>query len=194
MKWIIGVLFIVLLAPVAGHAEDPILTSKFEAAWFKAEPEYGPSLSQLTLKASEAIDHLRVSIFFNKKRQHPDAGAGQKGRCVMVLNQQAVPDMEKYLYHSDEGPEIWLPHLEPNEEVVIGIVWKKEKKKIGTFKINVATADESYYRAWTINSSTLWFSKDWAHWARNSAEFSLDDVCESYTLSAARHLFAEQEK
>ena len=153
MKWVC-VLCLGLLAPMAAHADNPVLTSKYETAWFKAEPEYGPSLSQLTLKASQPIDHLRVSIFFDKARGRPEAEAGQKGRCVMVLNQQAVPDMKKYLYQSDEGPEIWLPHLEQDAEVLIGILWKKETQKIGTFQINVATAKESYYRAWLLNSST----------------------------------------
>ena len=189
MKWI-WVFFLAVLVPVAAQAEEPILTSKLQNSWFKSWREYGPALSFVTLKASKPVDHLRVSVFFGKERLYPEAVAGQKGRCAMTINQKAVPDMEEYLYYSDEGPEIRLPHLEQDEELVIAVFWKKEKKKIGTLKINVATAEESFYRAWTLGGSNVWFSGRWASWAKTDDTFSLDEVCESYTLAAAQQLWA----
>jgi hypothetical protein len=188
MKWIYAFL-VVLLVPMSAQAEEPILTSKLQSTWFQSWKEYGSSLSQVTLKGSQAVDHVRVSVFFKKERLTPDAGPIQQGRCLLVINQKAVPDMRKYIFYSEEGPELRLPHLGQDEEVLIGIVWKKEKKTIGTLNINVATAEESYYRAWTLGGSNVWFSGRWAHWAKTDDTFSFDDVCESYTLEAAKEWY-----
>ncbi len=177
MKWV-GVLIIMLYAPMSAQAGVHWKAKDMPGAWVEIlsdtldRPER-PSALHFFIEPREGGDHVRANVrLFIPKNQSSEAI--QKGRCELWVNKKLMDGLGEYWIMGNHGRELWFPNMGEQDRMVLSIAWK-QAQVVDYATMETENSHGPHTRTWKTERIER---------SSHLREFSLDDVCDTFTSEA----------